>query len=41
MINILDFDLNDLKIWMKENGEKEFRAKQIFNWIYNEIWDFK
>jgi 23S rRNA (adenine2503-C2)-methyltransferase len=40
MINILDFDLNDLKIWMKENGEKEFRAKQIFNWIYNEIWDF-
>lgn len=40
MINILDFDLEDLKIWMKENEEREFRAKQVFNWIYNEIWDF-
>ncbi|AGK97316.1 23S rRNA (adenine(2503)-C(2))-methyltransferase RlmN [Clostridium pasteurianum] len=40
MINILDFDLAALKNWMKENGEKEFRAKQVFNWIYNEVWDF-
>ena len=40
MINILDFDLKDLKVWMKENKEKDFRAKQVFNWIYNEIWDF-
>lgn len=40
MINILDFDLKALKNWMKENGEKEFRAKQVFNWIYSEVWDF-
>lgn len=41
MKNILDFNLSDLKIWMKENGEKEFRAKQVFTWIYSgETWDF-
>lgn len=40
MVNILDFNLEDLKIWMKQNGEKEFRAKQVINWIYNKIWDF-
>lgn len=41
MINILDLDLTQLKIWLHENNEKEFRAKQIFNWIYNNIWDFE
>lgn len=40
MNNILDLNLQDLKNWMLLNGEKEFRAKQIFNWIYNEVWDF-
>ncbi|AYF54758.1 23S rRNA (adenine(2503)-C(2))-methyltransferase RlmN [Clostridium botulinum] len=34
MKNILDFDLEELKSWMAENGESKFRAKQIFEWIY-------
>ena len=34
MKNILDFTLEELKEWMKENGESAFRAKQIFDWIY-------
>lgn len=34
MKNILDFDLEELKSWMSENGESKFRAKQIFEWIY-------
>jgi len=38
--NILDFDINELRNWMKENGEKEFRAKQIFDWIYKDCFEF-
>lgn len=34
MKNILDFSLEDLKLWMEENNEGKFRAKQIFEWIY-------
>ena len=41
MINILDLDLSELKKWMQENGEKEFRAKQVFDWIYKEVWNFE
>lgn len=40
MNNILDFNLDKLKQWMRENKESEFRAKQIFDWIYKNIWDF-
>lgn len=40
VINILDYNLSELKLWMKVNGEKEFRAKQVFDWIYNEIFEF-
>lgn len=40
MYNILDFNLEKLKQWMKENKESEFRAKQIFDWIYKNIWNF-
>lgn len=40
MKNVLDFNMEELKLWLKQNGEKEFRAKQIFNWIYNGVWDF-
>jgi 23S rRNA (adenine2503-C2)-methyltransferase len=40
MENILDLDMKQLKVWMKENGEKEFRAKQVFSWIYNGVWNF-
>lgn len=41
MKNILDLDVNELKEWMKEQGEKEYRAKQVFEWIFNEVWDFE
>lgn len=40
MKNILDFDLPELKLWMKENKENEFRAKQVFGWIYKGISKF-
>jgi 23S rRNA (adenine2503-C2)-methyltransferase len=35
MKEICSFSLEDLKIWMEQNGEKAFRAAQIFDWIYN------
>ncbi|MBU3110720.1 23S rRNA (adenine(2503)-C(2))-methyltransferase RlmN [Clostridium lacusfryxellense] len=41
MINILDLNLLELKKWMKINGESEFRAKQVFDWIYKDVWDFE
>lgn len=41
MNNILDFTLEELSSWMKENGESPFRAKQVVSWIYKEVWDFE
>lgn len=41
MINILDLNLVELKQWMKSNGESEFRAKQVSDWIYKGIWKFE
>lgn len=41
MINILDLNLVELKRWMKSNGESEFRAKQVLDWIYKEVWEFE
>ena len=41
MINILDLKLVELKQWMKSNGESEFRAKQVSDWIYKDIWKFQ
>ncbi len=41
MINILDLNLVELKQWMKSNGESEFRAKQVSDWIYKNIWEFE
>ncbi|MCB2285587.1 23S rRNA (adenine(2503)-C(2))-methyltransferase RlmN [Clostridium algidicarnis] len=40
MKNILDLSLEELKIWMKENKESEFRAKQVMDWIYKGIFEF-
>lgn len=40
MKNILDLDLAGLKKWMKDNGEKDFRAKQVFDWIYKGCFRF-
>lgn len=33
--NILDLDLKELKESFSQNGEKSFRAKQVFDYIYN------
>lgn len=40
MENIFDFTLAELQGWMKNNGEKAFRAKQVFDWIYKGTLDF-
>ena len=40
MKNLLDYTLDELKYWMKENGESAFRAKQVFSWIYKEVYNF-
>ena len=41
MVNILDLSLIELKQWMKINGESEFRAKQVWDWIYKGIFKFE
>ncbi|MBW6409788.1 23S rRNA (adenine(2503)-C(2))-methyltransferase RlmN [Clostridium weizhouense] len=41
MKNLLDYTLEELVLWMKENNESSFRAKQIISWIYKGIKDFK
>lgn len=40
MRNLLDFTLDELASWMKENGEGAFRAKQVFSWVYKGVWTF-
>lgn len=32
--SIYTLQLDELKDWLKENGEKAFRAEQIFDWLY-------
>jgi 23S rRNA (adenine2503-C2)-methyltransferase len=42
MINILDFDIEEMRNWLKQNGQNSFRASQIMDWIYkNNIFDFE
>ena len=41
MNNLLDYTLEELKVWMKENGESAFRGKQILSWIYKGVTDFE
>lgn len=41
MNNLLDYTLDELKVWMSENGESAFRAKQILSWIYKGVMDFE
>ena len=41
MINILDLNIVELKEWMKNSGESQFRAKQVTEWIYKGIWKFE
>jgi len=33
--NLLDFDLDAMKAFFSENGEKAFRAVQVIKWIYH------
>lgn len=40
MNNLLDYSLEEISLWMKENGESSFRAKQVFDWIYKNTWKF-
>ena len=40
MENILDLSLEELRIWMKANGESEFRAKQVMDWVYKGALEF-
>ena len=40
MNNILNYTLEELQEWMKEHEESAFRAKQVFSWIYKEVWNF-
>lgn len=35
MISIKDLNYNQLERWVKDQGWKKFRAKQIAKWIYN------
>ncbi len=32
--SIYSFELDEIKQWLTENGEKPFRAAQIFEWLY-------
>lgn len=34
MENILNYTQDNLKTWLKENGEKPFKASQLFSWLY-------
>ncbi|MFA9398602.1 MAG: 23S rRNA (adenine(2503)-C(2))-methyltransferase RlmN [Clostridiaceae bacterium] len=40
MVNIFEFNLDELKKWMKDTGEKPFRANQVFDWLYKGVYDF-
>lgn len=40
MENLLDFTPKEFSNWLKENGESAFRAKQVFSWIYKDVWNF-
>ncbi|WVE35875.1 23S rRNA (adenine(2503)-C(2))-methyltransferase RlmN, partial [Priestia megaterium] len=32
--SIYSLEMNDLENWLVEHGDKKFRAKQIFDWLY-------
>ena len=40
MLNLLDYTLDELQSWIKENNEPAFRAKQVFSWIYKKVYNF-
>ncbi|GAA0722781.1 23S rRNA (adenine(2503)-C(2))-methyltransferase RlmN [Clostridium malenominatum] len=40
MKNMLDYSVDELKEWLKDNGEKAFRGTQVFEWIYKGVYNF-
>ena len=40
MINLKDLTFEELKTFLVENGEKPFRATQIFSWLHKGITSF-
>ncbi|HCK87642.1 MAG TPA: 23S rRNA (adenine(2503)-C(2))-methyltransferase RlmN [Erysipelotrichaceae bacterium] len=34
MQTIYDLDLKDMEAWMAEHGQKPYRARQLFSWVY-------
>ena len=40
MINLRDLTIEELKDFLVQLGEKPFRAKQIFSWIYKGVESF-
>lgn len=36
-MNIFDYTINDLKEYMKNSGEKEYRAKQVYKHVYDGV----
>ena len=41
MNNIIDYTIEKLEVWMLENDESKFRAKQVISWIYKGVEDFE
>lgn len=42
MLDFCDLSLDELAAWLKDQGEKEFHARQIFDWVYTKgvmSWD--
>ena len=40
MKNIFDYSLEDLKVWFKEQGESAFRGKQVYDHLFQGVYDF-
>lgn len=40
-INLKDFTFSELQTWLQEIGEPKYRAKQIFQWMYNGVTEFE
>lgn len=40
MVDLKDFEYNELETFLKENGEPKFRTKQIFSWLQKGVESF-
>ena len=41
MIDLKDLTFDELELFLKENGEPKFRAKQIFSWLHKGVVSFE